>query len=214
LAILGAMMFGWTFVHDWAADVPKPKDRYHAAPTGLTPAQIYDYLANVYIPNEYYKLQIDNIAFRIIEAQITSIDPSSAADVVNSVTALKNGLGEHLGIIKPLADISGMSGHSIDEVNKSGGYKFYTRGSRALYKFFGPLDNLHTAFTYYGITENMRFYTNTYGGIYRAFGYDFKKAKEEPKKTVKKKSEALGGGSGFGGSSSSNKKKKKSNAPF
>lgn len=197
------MMFGWTFIHDWAADVPKPEDRYHAAPEGLSPEQIYDYLSNVYIPNEYWKLQIDNIAFRAIESQITSIDPTSAADVVNSVTALKNGLGEHLGIIKPLADISGASGHSIDEINKQGGYKFYTRGDRALYKFIGPLDNLHTAFTYYGITENMKFYTNTYGGIYRAFGYDFKK---DDKNKLKKNDNdngfidsGFGNDSGFGG---------------
>ena len=198
LGVLGAMMFGWIFIHDWASDVPEPKDRYHAAPEGLSPAEIYEYLSEVYIPNEYYKLQIDNTAFRIIEAQITSIDPSSAADVVNSVTALKNGLGEHLGVIKPLADISGASGHSIDEINKQGSYKFYTRGARALYKFVGPLDNLHTAFTYYGITENMKFYTNTYGGIYRAFGYDFKK--EQPKKTKKQESATgFGGDTGFGG---------------
>lgn len=198
LGVLGAMMFGWTFIHDWASDVPKPKDRYHAAPEGLSPAEIYEYLSEVYIPNEYYKLQIDNIAFRIIEAQITSIDPSSAADVVNSVTALKNGLGEHLGVIKPLADISGASGHSIDEINKQGSYKFYTRGSRALYKFIGPLDNLHTAFTYYGITENMKFYTNTYGGIYRAFGYDFKKGQQNSSKKSEN-STGFGGDTGFGG---------------
>lgn len=203
LGVLAAMMFGWTFIHDWAADVPKPEDRYHAAPEGLSPEQIYDYLSNVYIPNEYWKLQIDNIAFRAIESQITSIDPTSAADVVNSVTALKNGLGEHLGIIKPLADISGASGHSIDEINKQGGYKFYTRGDRALYKFIGPLDNLHTAFTYYGITENMKFYTNTYGGIYRAFGYDFKK--DDKNKSKKNNNDngfvdyGFGNDSGFGG---------------
>jgi hypothetical protein len=95
---------------------------------------------------------MNTIAFRTIEAQITNIDPSSTADLINSVTALKSGLGEHLGVLNVLSDISGASGHTLDEVNKRGSYKFYTRGERAAYKFIGPLDNLHTAFTYYGTT--------------------------------------------------------------
>lgn len=198
LGILGLMMYGWTFVNDWAADVPKPKDRYHAAPESLSPIDSYNYITDVYIPNEYYKLQINNIMFRIVESQITSIDPKSSSDVINSVTALKNGLGEHLGVISALSDISGMSEHTIDEVVKQGGYKYYTRGERYFYKFVGPLDNLHTTFTYYGITENMKFYTNTYGDIYRFFGYDFKHP--EQKKSGNKSSSGFGGGSGFSGS--------------
>lgn len=185
LGILAAMMYGWTFMNDEANTVPTPTERKQAAPESLNPSDIYDYIQNEYLPNQYWKLQVNTMAFRLIEAQITSIDPSSASDVVNSLTALKSGLGEHLGILKPISDITGASGHSLDEVNKRGSYKFYTRGERAAYKFFGPLDNLHTAFTYYGTTENLGFYTNTYGGIYRWFGYDFKKPKKEESKGFK-----------------------------
>jgi hypothetical protein len=56
LSVLAAMMFGWMFVHDWASDVPTPKDRYNAAPEDLSPASIYEYFNEVYLPNEYYKL--------------------------------------------------------------------------------------------------------------------------------------------------------------
>ena len=34
---------------------------------------------------------------------------------------------------------------------------------------------MHTWMTYYGATSNLRWYTNRFGDLYRAFGYDFKK---------------------------------------
>lgn len=95
-------------------------------------------------------------------------------DVVNSITTLNSGVNEHIGLIKAAGDVTGLSGHSTDEVVKHGGYKYYTRGERNLYKALGPLDNLQTTFTYYGIKTNQSYYTNTYGGVYRWFGYDFK----------------------------------------
>ena len=66
-----------------------------------------------------------------------------------------------------------------DEVLKQGAYKFYTKGDRTLYRAIGPAKNLHTALTYYGATNNLRWYTNKFGKLYRAFGYDFKAKDEE-----------------------------------
>lgn len=36
----------------------------------------------------------------------------------------------------------------------------------------GPLDNLHTGFSYWGLKYNLSFYTKKYGGIFNAFGVD------------------------------------------
>jgi uncharacterized membrane protein YgcG len=203
------MMIAWPHVHDWALEIPKPKTAEMAhSRTWYNPIDVIDYIKDVYIPEEYYRLSIDNLMFRTIESQITSIDPTSTFDLINSVTALKNGISEHLGIIKPIMDVTGLSGHELSEEVKTGGYKFYTRGERSLYKFFGPLDNLHTFFDYYGIYQNLNFYTNMFGGAYRAFGYDFTgKDKEQSKSKESKKSSgdgfggfSSGGGDGFGGS--------------
>ena len=175
MGILAACMLAWPMLNEQAAAVPPPTDRKEAGPTDLS--DIDDWFVNQYIGDQYWKMQASDIGFRVIEAQITSIDPTSATDVLNSITTLNSGLDDHIGILKAASDLTGFSGHTLDEEVKQGGYKYYTRGERAFYKALGPLDNLHTAFSYWGIKKNQEFYTNTYGGIYRWFGYDFKHEK-------------------------------------
>jgi hypothetical protein len=80
-----------------------------------------------------------------------------------------------------------INGENTDEVLKQGAYKFYTKGERSLYRAIGPVKNMHTFLTYYGATNNLRWYTNKFGKVYRAFGYDFKaKDKEKDVKSSKK----------------------------
>lgn len=179
LGILALCMVAWPMLNEQAAQVPPPKDREEAGPISVQ--DVPRWFNEQYIGDQYWKMQASDIAFRVIEAQITSIDPSSAMDVVNSITTLNSGVNEHIGLIKAAGDVLGVSGHSTDEVVKQGGYKYYTRGERNLYKAIGPLDNLQTAFTYYGIKTNQQFYTNTYGGIYRFVGYDFKHEQDKKK---------------------------------
>lgn len=96
-----------------------------------------------------------------------------------------------------------INGENNDEILKQGAYKFYTKGDRTLYRAVGPVKNLHTALTYYGATNNLRWYTNKFGVIYRAFGYDFKKKDKEG-------SYSSGSGrSGRSGSSSSSGSRKR-----
>lgn len=105
-------------------------------------------------------------------------------DVVNALSVYKSGVSEQLEFVQSVGDAAGLTGHSSDEIIKRGSYKFYTRGERRLYKTYslGQLDNLHTAFTYNGLWQNLNFYYNQYGKIYRFFGFDDfkveKKAKE------------------------------------
>jgi hypothetical protein len=92
LAMLSMMMVGWTFVHDWARDVPKPTSREEAGPASmLNPADYYQYIRDIYIPNQYYKLAVDDIYFRIVEAKISSVNIQQVLDIVNALTALKSG---------------------------------------------------------------------------------------------------------------------------
>lgn len=194
-AMLAMMMVGWTYVHDDSRSVPKPTSREEAGPASmLNPVDYYNYIRDVYIPNQYWKLGVDDIYFRTIEAKISNVNPQQVLDIVNSLTALKSGLDDQLAIVGVASDV--ISGEDTDEVLKQGAYKFYTKGERTLYRAVGPVKNLHTALTYYGATNNLRWYTNKFGTVYRAFGYDFKtkdKEGDKPSTGFKKGSFDKGG---------------------
>lgn len=201
LGFLGIMMVSWPSINDWANEINPPKTRQEAGPESLNPVDVANYFTDVYIPNEYYRMAINDVTFRVIESQLTSIDPKSTSDVLSSITAITSGLGDHFGIINAVSDVTGASGHSLDEVNKQGSYKYYTRGERDVFKFIGPLDNLHTSFTYQGSYENLKFYTNTYGWLWRIGGYDFKKPRQKKEKPTSGNFGYDGnfGGNNFGG---------------
>lgn len=174
LAMLAMMMVGWTFVHDWAREVPKPKSRAEAGPASmLNPIDYYTFIRDVYIPNDYYKLGVDNVFFRIVEAKISSVNVQQVLDIVNALTALKSGFDNQLGVIELSSTVIGDE-DDLDGILKQGGYKFYTKGEKLTYKAVGPVNNMHTFLTYYGSTGNLRWYTNKFGRVYRAFEYDFK----------------------------------------
>jgi hypothetical protein len=172
------MLATWPIANSMAAAAPPPdKDD-----TKLLDNP-YDYIMDVYIPNQYWKLQAADIYFRTIESSISSVDPTTALDFITSLTVLKSGFDEQLGLIKIAGDLTGLSGHDVSEILKRGGYKYYTRGQRALAKGFGFPDNIHTAFDYYGLYSNMDFYLSKYGGIYKFWGYDWREEWKKDKKT-------------------------------
>lgn len=178
VAMLAMMMVGWIYIHDDARTVQPPKNREEAGPASMfNPIDYYTYIRDVYIPNQYWKLAVDDIYFRTVEAKISNVNPQQVLDIVSALTALKSGLDDQLGIFGIASDL--INGEDNDEVLKQGAYKFYTKGDRTLYRAVGPVKNLHTALTYYGATNNLRWYTNKFGVVYRAFGYDFKKKDKE-----------------------------------
>ena len=198
LSMLALMMVGWTYIHDDARTVQPPKTRAEAGPaTWWNPIDYYDYINRVYIPNQYWKLAVDDIYFRTVEAKISNVNPQQVLDIVSSLTALKSGLDDQLGIVGIASDL--INGEDNNEVLKQGAYKFYTKGDRTLYRAIGPAKNLHTALTYYGATNNLRWYTNKFGVIYRAFGYDFKKKDKDAANKNKKQSSGFSGGNFSGG---------------
>jgi uncharacterized membrane protein YgcG len=201
LSMLAMMMVGWTYVHDDAREVKKPTSRKEAGPASmLNPADYYEYIRDVYIPNQYWKLAVDDIYFRTVEAKISNINPQQVLDIVSALTALKSGLDDQLGVIGLGMVI--INGENTDEVLKQGAYKFYTKGERSLYRAVGPAKNLHTFLTYYGATNNLRWYTNKFGTFYRAFGYDFK-AKDKESSGINKQSQGFQSGNFSNGGFSS-----------
>ena len=186
MGMLAMMMVGWIYIHDDAREVKKPTSRKQAGPASMfNPIDYYEYVRDVYIPNQYWKLAVDDIYFRTVEAKISNINPQQVLDIVNALTALKSGLDDQLGVFGIASDV--INGENTDEVLKQGAYKFYTKGERSLYRAVGPAKNMHTFLTYYGATNNLRWYTNKFGTFYRAVGYDFK-AKDKESSGVSKKS--------------------------
>ena len=200
LAMLSMMMVAWTSIHDWAREVEKPQSREDAGPASmLNPVDYYEYVRDIYIPREYYRLGIDDIFFRVVEAKISSVNVQQVLDIVNALTALKSGFDNQLGVIELSSALIGDE-DEMSGILKQGGYKFYTKGEKALYKAVGPVNNLHTFLTYYGATGNLRWYTNKFGKLYRAFGYDFKtKDKAADNKKAVNDGEFSSGGFDSGG---------------
>lgn len=195
IAMLAMMMVGWVYIHDDARTVQPPKNRQEAGPASMfNPVDYYNYMRDVYIPNQYWKLGVDDIYFRTVEAKISNVNPQQVLDIVSALTALKSGLDDQLGIVGVATDL--INGEDNSQVLKQGAYKFYTKGDRVLYRAVGPAKNLHTALTYYGATNNLRWYTNKFGTIYRAFGYDFK---QKDKDAENRRKPQLSGGDFSGG---------------
>lgn len=206
LGLTAMLMVGWIPVHDWAKSAVKPENREQAGATGLVDA-VTRYIPQRFIQDGVYKLFLDDLYFRTIESQLTGFDPKTAADILNALTVYKSAFEEHTGIIQGVGDAFGVTGHDLSEVINRGSYKYYTRGEKLLYKTLslGQLDNLHTAFSYNGLQQNLNFYYHQYGWIYKAFGYDdFKN--ETAKKSTNKFGSKDFGKSGFGSKSFGSKK--------
>ena len=170
LIVLGAMLATWPIVNNLAGDVPPPKED---DPKLLDDP--YRYMVDVYFPNEYYKLMLADVYFRTIESQISSVDPTTMMDFVTSASVLYSAYNEQADFLMAGTDLLGFGDGSIDSKVKTGGYKNYTKRTRVFAKGVGFLDNIHTAFDFYGMDANLKFYTGKYGGIYRWLGYDYKR---------------------------------------
>lgn len=182
LLCLVLCMYTWIPVHEWAKKVKPVKNRKQAGvrtlnTKGLPILDITDiprFFEEEYLGRELYKMQIDDIWFRLIESQLAGIDPATVGEIVNSVTALKNGVESHVQIFNLWLDVMGLSGKDPNGIIKnSSAYKYYTRKERFLYRFNPITKNLHSGFTYWGLRQNEKFYLDTYGYLYKWIGYDY-----------------------------------------
>lgn len=168
--VLCVMLATWPLVNSAAGALPPPKKD---DPMLLT--NPYKYMTDVYFPNGYYRLQLADIYFRTIESQISSVDPTTMLDFITSASVLYSAYREQADFLMAGSDLLGMGDGSLDEIVKTGGYINYTKATRVFAKGTGFLDNLHTAFDFYGTDANLKFYTGKYGKIYRWLGYDYKR---------------------------------------
>lgn len=179
IAALGVF---WPGIHEWANDTPAPpsySSAKHLKPGKTRNAELARQESSAFSPFEegyykygIYKLQIDDIYFRLFESKLANMDPTTVFQMVNSATVLYSGISEWFSGLNTVFDAAGFTQHSPTEIAKSGSYKNYQRWERDLYKTLGPMDNYHTSFSYYGLKQNLSFYTNKYGMIFNKFGVD------------------------------------------
>lgn len=179
IAALGVF---WPGIHEWANDTPAPPSYSSAKylkPGKTRNAELARQESSAFSPFEegyykygIYKLQIDDLYFRLFESKLANMDPTTVFQMVNSVTVLYSGISEWFSGLNTVFDAAGFTSHSPTEIAKSGSYKNYQRWERDLYKTLGPIDNYHTSFSYYGLKQNLSFYTNKYGMIFNKFGVD------------------------------------------
>lgn len=145
-------------VHKWASDVKET--------TGMTLNPIEWY------KRDLYKTAIDNIAFLSLQNQFTKIDPSTVFEVIKNITVYHNAMKEKMEAAQVIWDFFVMDDAERNEEIKSGSYKGEKRYIKQFYRSSGIIDNLHTFFSYNGLRENRKFYYNTFGYLYKAFGID------------------------------------------
>lgn len=172
----------WPGIHEWANDAPAPpsySSAKHLKPGKTRNAELARKESSAFSPFEegyykygIYKLQIDDLYFRLFEAKLANMDPTTVFQMVNSSTVLYSGITEWFSGFNTAMDAAGFTSHAPTEIAKQGSYKNYQRWERDLYKTFGPIDNYHTSFSYYGLKQNLGFYTNKYGMIFNKFGVD------------------------------------------
>lgn len=179
IAALGVF---WPGIHEWANDTPAPlsySSAEYLKPGKTRNAELARQESSAFSPFEegyykygIYKLQIDDMYFRLFESKLANMDPTTVFQMVNSATVLYSGISEWFSGLNTVFDAAGFTQHSPTEIAKSGSYKNYQRWERDLYKTLGPMDNYHTSFSYYGLKQNLSFYTNKYGMIFNKFGVD------------------------------------------
>lgn len=172
----------WPAIHEWANDAPAPpsySSAKHLKPGQTRNAELARRESSAFSPFEegyykygIYKLQIDDLYFRLFEAKLANMDPTTVFQMVNSATVLYSGVSEWFSGFNTAMDATGFTSHTPTEIAKQGSYKNYQRWERDLYKTFGPMNNYHTSFSYYGLKQNLGFYVNKYGMIFNKFGVD------------------------------------------
>lgn len=140
-----------------------------------------------YYDYEIWKWQEADISYRAFESSVGILDPTVAFEMIKSITTLSNGIDEIVGA--PVGIGQYFLGMGDDEVIKqASSYKNYKKGEvKGLWKSFGPMDNLHTYQSYWGLRSNLQFYVNkTHAGkIMEFFGGTTTLTPKKPEKLKK-----------------------------
>lgn len=159
-------LMAWSLLYCYSASMEKtadiisnmPKSIESQIPITSNPKRQLDF-AKDFIENDYFMLQKQYVNIRVAESVASSLVPFSATDFITSPTVYTSVWDDFSGLTEFMLEAFGIdNSKSPDDEIKQGGYKYYNRAERTLFKSIGPLKNIHSFISPWHIKSNTEFY--------------------------------------------------------
>lgn len=174
-----AMIYSYDSINNWCSDV-KP----------INPQKETIYTPEEMMESKLYKEWLRNSYVRTVNSAIEQWDVNTVGEIVNSATVLSSGIKSWYSIpsVMLTQDPSNLEPYG-DKIIKQGKYKGFTNIEASVWKTIGALNNLHSSFTYNGVSANTSFYSRNYSWWMKMIGDQYKPIKANSNKSVKNDSD-------------------------
>lgn len=162
-----SMIYTYDSINNWCKDV-----------SPINPQKETIYTPEEVIQSKLYKEWFRNSYIRTVNSAIEQWDVNTVGEIVNSATVLSSGIKSWYSIPSVILtqDPSSLEPHG-DKIIKQGKYKGFTNLEASIWKTLGVLNNLHSAFTYNGVSANTSFYSRNYSWWMKMLGDQYKPIK-------------------------------------
>ena len=162
-----SMIYTYDSINNWCKDV-----------SPINPQKETIYTPEEVIQSKLYKEWFRNSYIRTVNSAIEQWDVNTVGEIVNSATVLSSGIKSWYSIPSVILtqDPSSLEPYG-DKIIKQGKYKGFTNLEASIWKTLGVLNNLHSAFTYNGVSANTSFYSRNYSWWMKMLGDQYKPIK-------------------------------------
>lgn len=162
-----AMIYTYDSINNWCKDV-----------SPINPQKETIYTPEEVIQSKLYKEWFRNSYVRTVNSAIEQWDVNTVGEIVNSATVLSSGIKSWYSIpsVVLTQDPSSLEPYG-DKIIKQGKYKGFTNLEASIWKTIGVLNNLHSSFTYNGVSANTSFYSRNYSWWMKMLGDQYKPIK-------------------------------------
>lgn len=179
IGMILAMIYSYDSINNWCNDV-KP----------INPQKETIYTPEEVMQSKLYKEWLRNSYVRTVNSAIEQWDVNTVGEIVNSATVLSSGIKSWYSIpsVMLTQDPSNLESYG-DKIVKQGKYKGFTNIEASIWKTIGALNNLHSSFTYNGVSANTSFYSRNYSWWMKMIGDQYKPIKANSNKSFKNDSD-------------------------
>ena len=179
IGMILAMIYSYDSINNWCNDV-KP----------INPQKETIYTPEEVMQSKLYKEWLRNSYVRTVNSAIEQWDVNTVGEIVNSATVLSSGIKSWYSIpsVMLTQDPSNLEPYG-DKIVKQGKYKGFTNIEASIWKTIGALNNLHSSFTYNGVSANTSFYSRNYSWWMKMIGDQYKPIKANSNKSFKNDSD-------------------------
>ena len=162
-----SMIYTYDSINNWCKDV-----------SPINPQKETIYTPEEVIQSKLYKEWFRNSYIRTVNSAIEQWDVNTVGEIVNSATVLSSGIKSWYSIPSVILtqDPSSLEPYG-DKIIKQGKYKGFTNLEASIWKTLGVLNNLHSSFTYNGVSSNTSFYSRNYSWWMKMLGDQYKPIK-------------------------------------